>query len=34
MFGQVPEGFELVWVMLTFLISLGIMVALGRWWEH
>ena len=34
MFGQVPEGFELVWVMLTVVLSLGIMVALGRWWEH
>lgn len=34
MFGQIPEGFELLWVMVTVLGSLAIMMGLGRWWER
>ena len=33
MLGEVGETHELVGVLLTILGSLGIMVALGKWWE-
>jgi hypothetical protein len=29
----VGETLELVFVFLTIMVSLGIMVALGRWWS-
>jgi len=34
LFLQVPEGFELLAVVLTVLGSLGIMVLLGTWWSR
>lgn len=27
------EGIELIGVFLTFIVGLGIMVLLGKWWE-
>jgi hypothetical protein len=33
-FRQVPEGMEFLGAVLTILGSLGIMVLLGKWWEH
>jgi|TARA_B100000700_G_scaffold305256_1_gene378917 hypothetical protein len=27
------EGLELIAVFVTFMVSLGIMVVLGKWWE-
>lgn len=33
MLGEVGETLELVGVLITILGSLGIMVALGKWWE-
>ncbi len=27
------EGLELIAVFVTFVVSLGIMVVLGKWWE-
>lgn len=32
MLGQ-GEGLELIGVFVTIMLGLGIMVALGRWWE-
>ncbi len=34
LFRHVPEGMEFLAVLLTTLGSLGIMVALGRWWAQ
>jgi hypothetical protein len=34
LFRHVPEGMEFLAVLLTVLGSLGIMVALGRWWAR
>jgi hypothetical protein len=34
LFRDVPEGMEFLAVLLTVLGSLGIMVALGRWWAR
>jgi hypothetical protein len=27
------EGLELIAVFVTFMVSIGIMVVLGKWWE-
>jgi hypothetical protein len=32
-FGEVGETLELVGVVITMFTALGIMVALGKWWE-
>jgi hypothetical protein len=32
-FGEVGETLELVGVLITMFTALGIMVALGKWWE-
>ncbi len=32
-FGEVGEALELVGVLVTMFASLGILVALGKWWE-
>lgn len=32
-FGEVGEALELLGVLVTMFVSLGIMVALGKWWE-
>lgn len=32
-FGEVGETLELVGVLITMFTGLGIMVALGKWWE-
>jgi hypothetical protein len=32
-FGEVGEALELVGVLVTMLVSLGLMVMLGKWWE-
>ena len=31
---QVPEGFEFLAVLITIVVSVGIMVAFGKWWER
>ena len=31
---SVPEGFEFLAVLIVIAISLGIMVAFGKWWER
>lgn len=32
-FGEVGESLELVGVFVTMMVSLGVLVALGKWWE-
>ena len=32
-FGEVGETLELVGVVITMFTALGVMVALGKWWE-
>ena len=32
-FGEVGETLELVGVLITMFVGLGVMVALGKWWE-
>lgn len=32
-FGEVGEALELVGVVITMFGSLGLLVALGKWWE-